>query len=406
MEELNAIEIYEEYFGDKKEVISKILTYYKSKSMKIAIWGAGFRGQAFLNVFDIGCTIVDYVYDINEKRFGEKLETGHLICDYKDNKSDIVLVMNNLHEVDIYDRLTEIYDDIELLNIDNIILGDLHEKDIIEKSNLFIDKVRNINIAAITVVYNPTEEIYNNILYNSNFFPKMYVYDNSENTSKDIVNKIKSIQNVKYISYQKNNGIGKAINDTVKCLEGNIDWLFTFDQDSRCKNDMVSKMREFAESSLCTSEIGIIVPNIMGKKDREHPSYYTYFDKAFQSGMMINLKVLNELNGFDEYLMVDYTDYEYCVRMRLAGYKIVKINNANLMHNLQDEQVKEKYIDGKKVLINKYSDMRYFYIKRNNEYLFEKYKHRDKIYALQCVNDLEKIKMNEYYEKGVRGGNI
>ena len=112
MEELNAIEIYEEYFGSKKEIIYKILKYYKSKSKRIAIWGAGLRGQAFLNVLDRECNIIDYVYDINEKKIGERLETGHLICDYKKNKSDIVLVMNNLHEVDIYDRLIEIYDDI------------------------------------------------------------------------------------------------------------------------------------------------------------------------------------------------------------------------------------------------------------------------------------------------------
>ena len=48
------IKIYENYFMEKYGVINSILEYYYQNGKTMAVWGAGLRGKAFLNIFDPG----------------------------------------------------------------------------------------------------------------------------------------------------------------------------------------------------------------------------------------------------------------------------------------------------------------------------------------------------------------
>ena len=43
-------------------------------------------------------------------------------------------------------------------------------------------------------------------------------------------------------------------------------------------------------------------------------------------------------------MFIDEVDFEYCARCIVNGYKIVKVNNAVLMHNMQDINVKRKFV--------------------------------------------------------------
>lgn len=45
-------------------------------------------------------------------------------------------------------------------------------------------------------------------------------------------------------------------------------------------------------------------------------------------------------------MFIDEVDFEYCARCIVNGYKIVKVNNAVLMHNMQDINVKRKFVKG------------------------------------------------------------
>ena len=202
-----------------------------------------------------------------------------------------------------------------------------------------------------------------------------------------------------------NDGIAKAINITGKmAIKAGMDWLVTFDQDSYAEKRMFEQMKKYANSSLCSNDIGIIAPSCSYNTREIHGNYsmyYSYFDKVMQSGAMNNLSILETTGGYDENLFIDQVDYEYCVRIRLFGYKIIKINNALLKHNVNDENVEIKNIDGCKIYINKYSGSRYYYIYRNNRYLARKYQDKDDIYFLECEKNLCNIVKNLEYDNDI-----
>ena len=396
---MEAVLVYQEYFLKKKKNIESLLGHFKQMGEKVAVWGAGQRGLAFLQVYDPQQNYIAYVYDIDEKRYGDSLITGHKIVSYKECYADVVLVMNCLYEMDIRETLQREGINTAIINIDTLILGDLQLEDVITPGGLDLQPVRNIKMAALTILYHPTDKTIQNLNSYAAQFEKIYIYDNTETPTSDIQDKLLLLKNAVYISEGENKGLSKVINQICRlAVKEGFDWLITFDQDSRPLDGMVPQMAAFANSAMCSDSIGLIAPNILGKEIVHYDIYCTYFDKVFQSGAMHSLKAWDMVGGYDEKLFIDQVDYEYCVRMRLSGYKIIKINNAYMEHNLDDDEVEIQWQEGHKVYINKYSPMRYYHILKNNLYLYDKYQSRDKIYALECENNIKNIRKNAKYD--------
>lgn len=402
---MDTSDVYVKYFSKKYNVICSLIEHILSKNEKIAVWGAGARGKAFLYTFDPGNKKIYCAFDIDEKRWNTKLPTGHVIMDYKAQPAGYIFVMNSINEVDVREVLIKDGINAEVINIDNIILGDLGLEDLIGSRKNKLYKVRESRIAAVCILYNPGNEVIDNIKSYIENVEIMYVYDNSEKQNLALKAELEKMSNVIYISSGVNDGIAKAVNITGKmALEAGMDWLVTFDQDSYAEEGMLVQMKEYADSNMCSNDTGIISPSYSYNSSEVHGNYninYSFFDKVMQSGAMNNLRIMEATGGYDEKLFIDQVDYEYCIRIRLAGYKIVKVNNALLRHNTYDSNVEIKYIDGYKIYINKYSDNRYYYIYRNNKYLAKKYKGIDDIYTLECEKNVRSIIENMKYEHDI-----
>lgn len=387
--------IYEGYFEKGRASIDVIISTLIASDKTIAVWGAGERGIAFLNVYDPKRERIQYVFDKNEKKYGTVLQTGHEIVDYHKVHADVVLVMNSIYEMDIKETLTHAGIQVDLINVDSIILGNLDAKKVLERDQMNWTAVRKVNVAAVTILYHPDLAVYDNIITYADDVDMMYIYDNSKKPNEELIAKLQKLQNVCYIANSDNVGLSEPINTIAKKASSQgMDWLITFDQDSQAGDYMIERMVEFAESKMCDEKVGIIAPNITQEENITFDCCYTYFDKVYQSGAMHNLTVLKEVGGYDEALFIDPVDYEYCVRMRLRGYSVIKINNAFLKHNIQDEDVEYRFVNGKKMVINKYSSERYYYICRNNLYLSDKYKVSDPIFAHECEDSVAKIQKN------------
>lgn len=124
-------DIYVKYFSRKYTVICSLVEHILSEDKKIAVWGAGARGKAFLYTFDPGNEKIYCAFDIDEKRWNTKLPTGHVIMDYKEHPVNYIFVMNSINEVDVRETLINEGINAEVINIDNIILGDLGMEEII-----------------------------------------------------------------------------------------------------------------------------------------------------------------------------------------------------------------------------------------------------------------------------------
>lgn len=132
--EMNAVKMYGEYYEKSRLILQKILYYFgHKKNYNIAIWGAGYKGRAFLEVIDPQKRYIDYVFDIDKGKFGEVMKTGHEIVSYSDakyhNKIDVIFIMNSKFETEIAGLLKEVDFHAILVNVDSIICGNLTAKE-------------------------------------------------------------------------------------------------------------------------------------------------------------------------------------------------------------------------------------------------------------------------------------
>lgn len=397
---MDGLKIYQDYFRKKYELINDFLDQLNNNNNTIALWGAGLRGKAFLNVYDPHAKRIQYVFDTDQTKIGRQMPTGHRIVDYRSNNADVVFIANNTLEFRILYNLKQAGKHPKTVNIDNYILGDFQ--------NIYLAKpdfteVREQKLAAVVVLYNPEQQIVEHVLSYAKHVDKLFVYDNSPLPDTKIKDRLSELSQVEYISALENRGLSAAFNICFEkaCDEG-VDWLFTFDQDSQVTPDMISLMRQYVQSKACTDDIGIVAPTaneldfsddrIMGE------NYITYFDRVIQSGALHRIDMMKKVGGFDEKLFIDEVDNEYCVRCRLNGYHIVKLNRAVLMHNKEDDNVESKFVEGKMIRIGKYSPDRYYYRYRNALYCYDKYKDSEPIYAMVCENCLRTLEVNVKYD--------
>lgn len=130
-----ALKYYKGYYLSHEQVINKLISYYNDRSELIAVWGAGMKGTAFLELFDSGMTKIACVYDISDKKSGTKMLTGHDIFRPQDKKYEnikAVLLMNNNYETEVAGMLHDYNIKASLINMDSVILGKMSLKDTIE----------------------------------------------------------------------------------------------------------------------------------------------------------------------------------------------------------------------------------------------------------------------------------
>lgn len=398
---MDAINIYKEWYQKKYNLIKNVLLYYKQKNCGLALWGAGKKGIAFLEVFDSENGIIDYVYDRDMARMGEILPTGHQLVCYDEKRAEIVLVANSSFELDVIHILRNAGMSPKIINIDNIMLGNMPMEEIINGVKPNLRKVRQCKICAVTVLYNPDRQVVENIASYAASLERVYLFDNSEQDCTETIIMLKKLPNIEYIKKPENIGLPLVFNEAGQLAEkADFDWMITFDQDSIAMENMIYALREYVCSAACGNRTAIVAPvvNQIDNKDYVQQSYCSYFDRIIQSGAMHNLHIMKKLGGYDEKLFIDNVDYEYSIRCVVEGFEVIKINSAVLRHNQQDDKVEKRFLNGSVAYLNKYSPTRYYYQYRNALYCYDKYKEKYPLFALDCLNSMRKMELNVKYD--------
>ena len=253
-------------------------------------------------------------------------------------------------------------------------------------------------IAAVTVLYNPNEEVITNILSYSNQIDKLYIVDNSEKENKkNIISRLISNPQVTLIENSENIGIAAALNKGANnAISDGYDFLLTLDQDSRISEEYVCKMLKELGGD---DNIGILSPFVIHNANRKKPPNFELkkVTVAITSGCIISLFVFKKIGGFLEKLFIDYVDHEYCLRTISCGYKVLQLNSVYLYHNLGEVQKKNFIL--RKVFPTNHSPLRWYYRTRNRFYVYKNYKERFPEYVRhdqeQFLKELLKILLYE-----------
>lgn len=132
--------------------------------------------------------------------------------------------------------------------------------------------------------------------------------------------------------FSENRGIAVALNEIMRlAAAGGATAVLLLDQDSVAENSMVATL----EQSLA-SGVALVAPNILdrglggGKKEGSRRDV----NFCITSGSLLRVDAWAAVGGYDEAMFIDFVDFDFCLRLRASGYRIVRDDAATLVHEI------------------------------------------------------------------------
>ncbi|MBR3365942.1 glycosyltransferase family 2 protein [Candidatus Saccharibacteria bacterium] len=191
--------------------------------------------------------------------------------------------------------------------------------------------------------------------------------DNNSGNVKE-VEELRS-EKVTLIENKKNLGVAKALNEILEYANKmGADCVLTLDQDSVLEAKDVEEMIKYV-----SDDVAIVCPMMVDINKDEQKKYrhkVDFVDRCITSGSLMNLKTCNKVGKFDDSMFIDYVDFEYCKRIRLAGYKIVRLNYIKLVHEI-GKRTNRRFLWIKVYPTNHNPRRIYFYVRNIYYYLWK-----------------------------------
>lgn len=236
-----------------------------------------------------------------------------------------------------------------------------------------------MKLAAVVVLYNPNDQVIENIKSYIDYVDTVYAVDNSSSDNESRFNDPKIV----YIANGENKGIAYALNAGAKqAVKDGFEWLLTMDQDSSFNGDGINKMKDFIldcrdnpRSKYSYKKLGLITPFHRTKYNADvEPETVDSPAVVMTSGNIISLKAYEEIGGFKDWMFIDAVDFDYCLNLRDYGYDIWRLGFVELTHNLGDMVTKK--IGSKQYMSSNHSPIRRYYLVRNRHYFLDMYRER------------------------------
>lgn len=129
-----------------------------------------------------------------------------------------------------------------------------------------------------------------------------------------------------------NRGMASALNQIMEwaALQG-ADWAVLLDQDSVATPGLVRALSAQLEPNVGQVAARIVDRNIPSTAGPGPPRD---IDHCITSGSLCRLAAWEQLGGYDEQLFVDFVDFDFCLRLRMAGWRIRSATDALLSHEV------------------------------------------------------------------------
>lgn len=192
-------------------------------------------------------------------------------------------------------------------------------------------------IAAGIVTYNPElkrlEENLDSICAQTVL---VIVYDNGSDNAESVKHLLDGHPNCAFIPSDRNSGMAVALNALAnEAIARGFSDVLLLDQDSVAPNGM-------AEQLFCCrgEDVGIVGPKIVDRNEASASEATGVIEvpRLITSGSLLNLRAYAEIGGYDERLFVDWVDFEFCNNMRVHGYRLLRDNDVQLLHEFGHEE--------------------------------------------------------------------
>ena len=242
-------------------------------------------------------------------------------------------------------------------------------------------------VAAGVVTYNPDIKKLKNLISKlSHQTERIFIVDNASDNLEEIRalrdEKQGSSCSIGLIENDSNRGIATALNQIMAAADADdFNWVLLLDDDSNPDEDLIDQLYE----GTSFKDIGIVCPRIYdinsgkfltnkGEKRDKLKKKYQMLESCITSGSLVSLDAWFAVGGYDEYLFMDFVDFDFCIRLEKEHYRIIQKNSLTMEHELGKSE--ERRLLVKKVDVMNHSAERKYYITRNRIYCEYKYNNR------------------------------
>jgi rhamnosyltransferase len=253
-------------------------------------------------------------------------------------------------------------------------------------------------VFGVVILYNPSDDIKQNILCYLHKVEKLFIFDNSERV---VDRKLEELgDKVIVIADGVNRGISARLNAAARAAitEGGK-WLLTMDQDSFFSETVLEQYWDCINKFDYKDEISMF--GVEYEKANDHPGCeWEVTTQLITSGSMVNLLLYPAIGGFDEQLFIDEVDAEYCFKSNQKGYRTVKLKNIFLNHSLGVVSTHRSLKSFKKTPRTLHSPLRVYYMIRNYLYISHAYQQEQpESFSYRKKALMNRIKNNLLYGK-------
>jgi rhamnosyltransferase len=170
------------------------------------------------------------------------------------------------------------------------------------------------------------------------------------------------------IENRTNLGVAAALNIGVRWAQAHgFRFVLLFDQDSTVTEGFTQAMLAAYESHPQREKLAIVTPSQVERSTGHTRSHGFAKDGsplvAITSGSLMPVEIFDECGWFQEELIIDCVDHEYCLRVRSWGYTLAECRQAVLQVAVGSITAHQAF--GLTILVRNYSAGRRYYLTRN-----------------------------------------
>jgi rhamnosyltransferase len=224
------------------------------------------------------------------------------------------------------------------------------------------------DVLAVVVSYNGLQKTWQTVDALRRQVGHVHIVDNgSETESLGVLESLEGEPGITVERLGENRGSGYALNRGVlRARQMGCDWLLTMDQDSVIDGSLIEAYRGAVEQD---SGRVCLAPRITSSSRRKDAAGGV-ISYAITSGNLVRVSLFDQIGLYDESFFVDCIDFDFCLRLRRAGYAVYRVPDALMQHHLGDA------VDLPNTLRKYYarhSPVRRYYMYRNFMYMAERY---------------------------------
>ena len=225
------------------------------------------------------------------------------------------------------------------------------------------------NIAAAIITFQPVlHRLAENLRSIAPQVSAILLIDNGSSSFLELRSYCNTFSHLTLIANPKNLGIAAALNQAALwARDAGFDWLLTLDQDSVCPDDIIVNYRRYLDYP----HLGLLCCRLVDRNVGELLQYplcgvTQEVKTCITSASLLRITAWEMVGGFCEAMFIDVVDFDFCYRLREAGYVILR-NNSILFNHEVGHADKKQYL-GKTIYIFHHSPTRNYYLIRNTLY--------------------------------------